>query len=139
MRVQVATPAEDTTPTGDGDAPLPSGGLQESEHEPTTVAADDTPYTSAQSFEDLNLREDLLKVSSRHHSSCNDHGCQYSTQSAGVEEPSTDLPTIVQDFSAHDMQGLYTEMKFERPSRIQSTTLPLILRPPWRSMIAQVS
>ncbi len=29
-------------------------------------------------------------------------------------------------------------MKFERPSRIQATTLPMILRPPWRSMIAQV-
>jgi ATP-dependent RNA helicase DDX19/DBP5 len=35
-------------------------------------------------------------------------------------------------------QGLYTEMKFERPSRIQATTLPMILRPPYRSMIAQV-
>ena len=35
-------------------------------------------------------------------------------------------------------QGLYTEMKFERPSRIQATTLPMILRPPHRSMIAQV-
>jgi ATP-dependent RNA helicase DDX19/DBP5 len=29
-------------------------------------------------------------------------------------------------------------MKFERPSRIQATTLPMILRPPYRSMIAQV-
>lgn len=47
----------------DVDAPLQAGGLQESELEPTTVAADDTPYTSAQSFEDLQLREDLLKVS----------------------------------------------------------------------------
>lgn len=35
------------------------------------------------------------------------------------------------------LQGLYTEMKFERPSRIQATTLPMILRPPYRSMIAQ--
>ncbi len=35
-------------------------------------------------------------------------------------------------------QGLYTEMKFERPSRIQATTLPMILQPPYRSMIAQV-
>lgn len=35
-------------------------------------------------------------------------------------------------------QGLYTEMKFERPSRIQATTLPMILRPPYCSMIAQV-
>jgi len=35
------------------------------------------------------------------------------------------------------LQGLYTEMKFERPSRIQATTLPMILTPPYRSLIAQ--
>ena len=36
------------------------------------------------------------------------------------------------------LQGLYTEMKFERPSRIQAQTLPMILTPPFRSLIAQV-
>ena len=35
------------------------------------------------------------------------------------------------------LQGLYTEMKFEKPSRIQAVTLPMILTPPYRSMIAQ--
>lgn len=35
------------------------------------------------------------------------------------------------------LQGLYIEMKFERPSKIQAETLPLILAPPHRSMIAQ--
>lgn len=35
------------------------------------------------------------------------------------------------------LQGLYTEMKFERPSRIQAQTLPMILTPPHRSLIAQ--
>ncbi len=35
-------------------------------------------------------------------------------------------------------QGLYVEMKFERPSRIQSTTLPMILSPPYKDLIAQV-
>ncbi|KAK9828467.1 hypothetical protein WJX72_000149 [[Myrmecia] bisecta] len=35
------------------------------------------------------------------------------------------------------LQGLYTEMKFERPSRIQATTLPMILSPPFRSLVAQ--
>ena len=29
-------------------------------------------------------------------------------------------------------------MKFEKPSRIQATTLPMILQPPFRSLIAQV-
>ena len=36
------------------------------------------------------------------------------------------------------LQGLYTEMKFEKPSRIQALTLPMILTPPYRSLIAQV-
>lgn len=36
------------------------------------------------------------------------------------------------------MQGLYTEMKFEKPSRIQAVTLPMVLVPPYRSLIAQV-
>ena len=36
--------------------------LRDSEHEPTATVADDTVYTSAQSFEDLGLHEDLLKV-----------------------------------------------------------------------------
>lgn len=35
------------------------------------------------------------------------------------------------------LQGLYTEMKFERPSRIQGKTLPMILSPPFNSLIAQ--
>lgn len=35
------------------------------------------------------------------------------------------------------LQGLYVEMKFERPSKIQAETLPLILAPPHRSLIAQ--
>ena len=29
-------------------------------------------------------------------------------------------------------------MKFEKPSRIQAKTLPMILQPPYRSLIAQV-
>ncbi|KAK9845721.1 hypothetical protein WJX81_000486 [Elliptochloris bilobata] len=35
------------------------------------------------------------------------------------------------------LQGLYTEMKFEKPSRIQAKTLPMILTKPYRSLIAQ--
>mmetsp|Transcript_2958 Transcript_2958/g.6012 ORF Transcript_2958/g.6012 Transcript_2958/m.6012 type:complete len:483 (-) Transcript_2958:49-1497(-) len=35
------------------------------------------------------------------------------------------------------LQGLYTEMKFERPSRIQAKTLPMILEKPHKSLIAQ--
>ncbi|XP_024368862.1 DEAD-box ATP-dependent RNA helicase 38 [Physcomitrium patens] len=58
------------------------------------VVADDTPYTSAKSFEDLNLSPELL-------------------------------------------QGLYSEMKFEKPSKIQAATLPMIVSPPYQNLIAQ--
>ncbi|KAK9798531.1 hypothetical protein WJX73_010421 [Symbiochloris irregularis] len=59
-----------------------------------TVSAGDTPYTSATSFDDLPLSEELKK-------------------------------------------GIYTEMKFDKPSRIQAKSLPMILTPPYRSLIAQ--
>ena len=39
--------------------------------------------------------------------------------------------------SAELLQGLYTEMKFEKPSKIQAETLPMILTPPHRNLIAQ--
>jgi ATP-dependent RNA helicase DDX19/DBP5 len=58
------------------------------------VVADDTLYTSAMSFEDLNLSPELL-------------------------------------------QGLYSEMKFEKPSKIQAATLPMIVTPPYKNLIAQ--
>eukprot|EP00271_Cylindrocystis_brebissonii_P010554 TRINITY_DN26761_c0_g1_i1.p1 TRINITY_DN26761_c0_g1~~TRINITY_DN26761_c0_g1_i1.p1 ORF type:complete len:554 (-),score=85.84 TRINITY_DN26761_c0_g1_i1:263-1924(-) len=58
------------------------------------VTAEATPYTSAKSFEDLNLSEPLLR-------------------------------------------GLYSEMKFEKPSKIQADTLPMILSPPYTNLIAQ--
>ena len=39
--------------------------------------------------------------------------------------------------SAELLQGLYSEMKFERPSKIQGETLPMILTSPHRNLIAQ--
>ncbi|MCO5567645.1 hypothetical protein L7F22_021339 [Adiantum nelumboides] len=59
-----------------------------------TVLATDTPYSSAQTFEELNISDSLLR-------------------------------------------GLYSEMKFERPSKIQGITLPMILSPPYHHLIAQ--
>ncbi|XP_021770513.1 DEAD-box ATP-dependent RNA helicase 38-like [Chenopodium quinoa] len=35
------------------------------------------------------------------------------------------------------LKGLYVEMRFERPSKVQSITLPMILTPPHRNLIAQ--
>eukprot|EP00210_Caulerpa_lentillifera_P003694 g3527.t1 len=35
------------------------------------------------------------------------------------------------------LQGLYTEMNFERPSAIQAKTLPMILTPPYKHLVAQ--
>uniref|UniRef100_A0A7S0WXR9 RNA helicase n=1 Tax=Chlamydomonas leiostraca TaxID=1034604 RepID=A0A7S0WXR9_9CHLO len=60
----------------------------------TTQTDEGNMYSSAHTFEELNLSPDLLK-------------------------------------------GLYVEMKFERPSRIQSSTLPMILTPPYKDLIAQ--
>ncbi|XP_054804272.1 DEAD-box ATP-dependent RNA helicase 38-like [Prosopis cineraria] len=58
------------------------------------VTSGDTPYTSASTFEDLNLSPELLK-------------------------------------------GLYVEMKFQKPSKIQAISLPMILSPPFKDLIAQ--
>ena len=35
------------------------------------------------------------------------------------------------------LKGLYVEMRFERPSKIQAVTLPMILTPPHKNLIAQ--
>ncbi|CAL5334645.1 unnamed protein product [Camellia sinensis] len=35
------------------------------------------------------------------------------------------------------LKGLYVEMKFERPSKIQAISLPMILTPPYKHLIAQ--
>ena len=58
------------------------------------ITSGDTPYTSASTFEDLNLSPELLR-------------------------------------------GIYSEMKFERPSKIQAISLPMILTPPYKNLIAQ--
>ncbi|BBH07723.1 P-loop containing nucleoside triphosphate hydrolases superfamily protein [Prunus dulcis] len=60
----------------------------------TRVTTGDTPYTSASSFEDLNLSPEVLK-------------------------------------------GLYVEMGFKKPSKVQAITLPMILTPPHKDLIAQ--
>ncbi|KAL5742855.1 hypothetical protein ACOSP7_029587 [Xanthoceras sorbifolium] len=58
------------------------------------VTTGDTPYTSASTFEDLNLSPELLK-------------------------------------------GLYVDMKFQKPSKIQAISLPMILTPPYKNLVAQ--
>lgn len=59
------------------------------------------------------------------------------TVTAG-ETPYTSAKTFEElGLSEPLLQGLYTEMKFERPSRIQAQTLPMILQPPHLSLIAQ--
>ncbi|KAG5553432.1 hypothetical protein RHGRI_011348 [Rhododendron griersonianum] len=41
------------------------------------------------------------------------------------------------DLSPDLLKGLYVEMKFERPSKIQAISLPMILTPPHKHLIAQ--
>ena len=43
------------------------------------------------------------------------------------------------EYLTQSSQGLYAEMKFEKPSRVQAETLPMILRPPHANLIAQAS
>ncbi|GMH44717.1 hypothetical protein BSKO_12669 [Bryopsis sp. KO-2023] len=76
------------------DISLKSKKLRDPSHEIETKTVDNTMYRSAQTFEDLGLRQDLLN-------------------------------------------GLYSGMNFEKPSAIQARTLPMILTPPFRSLIAQ--
>ncbi|KAL5563771.1 hypothetical protein UlMin_033518, partial [Ulmus minor] len=35
------------------------------------------------------------------------------------------------------LKGLYVEMKFQEPSKIQAISLPMILTPPYKDLIAQ--
>ncbi|KAH9553673.1 hypothetical protein CY35_08G024200 [Sphagnum magellanicum] len=85
----------DTSPADTGGSKtLKFVGALEAETEIKKVVSDDTPYTSAKSFEDLKLSPELL-------------------------------------------QGLYSEMKFEKPSKIQAETLPMIVTPPYKNLIAQ--
>ncbi|XP_078445801.1 P-loop containing nucleoside triphosphate hydrolases superfamily protein [Wolffia australiana] len=58
------------------------------------VTSGDTVYTSALTFEDLRLSDELI-------------------------------------------QGLYVEMGFKRPSKIQAVSLPMILTPPHKNLVAQ--
>jgi hypothetical protein len=44
------------------DLSLKQGGLQESEHEPTAKSVGDTPYSSAKTFEELPISQELLQV-----------------------------------------------------------------------------
>ncbi|KAL7143715.1 hypothetical protein ABFS83_08G210700 [Erythranthe nasuta] len=41
------------------------------------------------------------------------------------------------NLSAELLKGLYIEMKFEKPSKIQAISLPMILTPPHKNLIAQ--
>ena len=80
----------------------------------------DTIYSAAASFEDLPLSKELLQVQVAHCQQCAGRVCWCTTN------------------GGRELQGLYTEMKFEKPSRIQALTLPMILKAPYRSLIAQV-
>ena len=97
------------------------------------MSADDTPYTSASTFDDLPLSEDLKKVRAfelmRYRILCFLGASQLHAEATAFWV-NNKLPYLI--------QGIYTEMKFDKPSRIQAKSLPMILTPPYRSLIAQV-
>lgn len=133
-----------------------------------TQPAEGTIYSSAATFEELNLSPELLKVSVHSEGSSSPMKRRYvlfCSRSSAVLPLSASrtlkimfrhlhsipqyvrscAPTVVlarcSDAAVHGcthLQGLYVEMKFERPSRIQASTLPMILTPPYKDLIAQV-
>ncbi|PPD99527.1 hypothetical protein GOBAR_DD03440 [Gossypium barbadense] len=101
MAETASNSAPSTTTTAEAPAPQETKKTTEApvrwadlEDEASEVTAGETPYTSAFTFEELNLSPELLK-------------------------------------------GLYVEMKFEKPSKIQAISLPMILTPPHLDLIAQ--
>lgn len=99
-------PSPSVNPSADGELKIDSLSIEddkdkksESLYEPEdsdirTVTSGDSLYTSAKTFEELNLSRELLT-------------------------------------------GLYAEMRFKGPSKIQAVTLPMILTPPYKNLIAQ--
>ncbi|KAL5067790.1 hypothetical protein RYX36_018677 [Vicia faba] len=54
------------------------------------------------------------------------------------DTPYTSAATFEElSLSAELLKGLYVEMKFQKPSKIQAVSLPMILNPPNRDLIAQ--
>ncbi|KAL4575744.1 hypothetical protein LXL04_011829 [Taraxacum kok-saghyz] len=73
--------------------------------------------------------------------------CKQKSKTAGIEKGpflhtgETPYTSAVRfedlNLSPELLKGLYVEMKFERPSKIQSISLPMILTPPYKNLIAQ--
>ncbi|CAI6003676.1 unnamed protein product [Closterium sp. NIES-64] len=133
-----------------------------SEHEIKKVVAAETPYSSAKTFEELNLSEPLLRgpylkmmnlqlnlskallhcLTTPHPSIPHPISLflVLSHQVVAAETPYSSAKTFEElNLSEPLLRGLYSEMKFERPSKIQAVTLPMILQPPNANLIAQPS
>jgi hypothetical protein len=116
----------------------------------------DAIYDSAHKFEDLPLSPELLKVGGlgvgREWGGCG--GLPRSAEAAAAVPPCRRVVAPVSESHRRSLpqppnpppprptpQGLYSEMKFDHPSRIQATTLPMILQPDqsgvYRDLIAQ--
>ena len=54
------------------------------------------------------------------------------------DTPYTSVSTFEDlNLSKELLKGLYIEMKFQKPSKIQAISLPMILTPPYKDLIAQ--
>jgi len=131
LSAAVATSARVTAEGEDVDAPdasLKSGVLLEAEEEEikTVLAPSATPYASAKTFEELQLSPELLMVRCR---ATRRDSAAWRLQP--YSRAAADSPLCCA------AQGLYKEMGFSKPSRVQAETLPLILSPPYRNLVAQ--
>jgi len=59
------------------------------------------------------------------------------TDSVNTDMYSSDITFEDLSLSKELLEGIYNEMGFKKPSGIQAQTLPLILNPPYRPLIAQ--
>lgn len=59
------------------------------------------------------------------------------TEVMGRDVYSSDISFEDLGLSKELLEGIYNEMEFKKPSGIQAQTLPLILNPPYRPLIAQ--
>ncbi|CAL5221928.1 g4201 [Coccomyxa viridis] len=102
----------------------------------------DSNHEGLPGLEPQNQENDRAKINGR---SANEEAWHATSAAADGNESGTIYSSAVSfedlDISpklqAELLQGLYVEMGFTKPSRIQAQTLPLILQHPYKSLIAQ--
>lgn len=115
--------------------PLPSKSWADQADEETNQ----TSTSAADETSSLNVNELTIDEENKSHSkSLDDPDDTNITAVTAGDTPYTSATTFEElSLSPELLKGLYVEMKFEKPSKIQAKSLPMILNPPHRDLIAQ--